>query len=210
MDGEARLSAAARRDLAQTIYEQALHMSELTSNVLDMARLESGAVQFNRQWHPFDEVIGPVFARLRKRLEGREVNVDVSRAPPLVWLDNVLIGQVLTNLLDNALKYTPAGTPIDLTLSPTDRGVEVSVRDYGPGLAPGEEERVFDKFYRAHPEGTPGGAGLGLAICRAAVAAHEGRIWAENLSDGGVRFVFRLPQPPLPPGPRAEATPHDD
>ncbi len=105
--------------------------------------------------------------RLRTRLEGRPIDIDLDRSPPLVWLDAVLIGQVLTNLIDNAVKYTPPRTPIEVRAIAVDDGVEVMVADHGAGLLPGEEQRVFEKFYRARPEGATGGAGLGLAICRA-------------------------------------------
>jgi len=204
VEHEGRLSPDARRELAATIYDQSIHMSELTANVLDMARLETGAVQLNRQWHPFEEVVGTVLERLKKRLEGRRVDIDLSLSPSLVWLDGVLIGQVLTNLLDNAAKYTPAGSPIEIRAETVDDGVAVSVSDHGPGLLPGEEQRVFEKFYRARPESATGGAGLGLAICRAIVEAHRGCIEAQNLAVGGVRLRFVLPQPAPPEGPQPE------
>jgi two-component system sensor histidine kinase KdpD len=209
---EQELTAEARRELIATIHDQALSMSELTANVLDMARFETGAVQLNRQWHPFEEVVGVVLDRLHMRLEGRHVDVDLSKSPPLVWLDTVLIGQVLTNLLDNAVKYTPARSPIELSAAAVPDGVEVAVSDHGVGLLPGQEQRVFDKFYRAHPEGATGGAGLGLAICRAIVEAHRGHIRADNRSGGGVRFSFVLPQPsqPVGPLPEVEATDSDE
>jgi two-component system sensor histidine kinase KdpD len=212
VEQEGRLSPEARRELAATIYDQSIHMSELTANVLDMARLETGAVQLNRQWHAFEEVVGTVLERLKKRIEGRRVDIDLSRCPALVWLDGVLIGQVLTNLLDNSVKYTPAGSPIEIRAEAVADGVAVSVSDHGPGLLPGEEQRVFEKFYRARPEGATGGAGLGLAICRAIVEAHRGRIEAQNLAVGGVRFRFVLPQPAPPEGPQPETdiAPHSN
>jgi two-component system sensor histidine kinase KdpD len=194
-----RLSPEARRELAQTIYDEALHMSELTGNVLDMARLETGAVQVNRQWHPLDEVVGAVLSRLRKRLEGCRVEVSLDQAPALAQLDSVLIGQVLTNLIDNALKYSPAGTPIELRAAADPEGVRICIADRGPGLAPGDEKRVFEKFYRARAEGGPGGVGLGLTICQAVVEAHNEHIWAENRPEGGARFCFVLPQMGEPP-----------
>ena len=199
-----QLSPEARRELAQTIYEEALYMSELTGNVLDMARLETGAVQVNRQWHPLDEVVGAVLSRLRKRLEGRRVHVNLEGAPALARLDSVLVGQVLTNLVDNALKYTPAGTSIEISAATDPEGLRICLADRGPGLGAGEERRVFDKFYRARPEAGPGGVGLGLTICRAVVEAHGGRIWAENRADGGARFCFILPQSGEPPAMQPE------
>jgi two-component system sensor histidine kinase KdpD len=131
-----RLSPEARRELAQTIYDEALHMSELTGNVLDMARLETGAVQVNRQWHPLDEVVGAVLSRLRKRLEGRRVEVSLDQAPALAQLDSVLIGQVLTNLIDNALKYSPAGTPSSCAPPPIPRACASASPTAAPGSLP--------------------------------------------------------------------------
>jgi two-component system, OmpR family, sensor histidine kinase KdpD len=205
VEADQRLSAEHRRELAQTIFEEAMHMSELTGNVLDMARLETGAVQVNRQWQPLDEVVGAVLTRLRKRLGARRIRVELSSAPPLVQLDSVLVGQVLTNLLDNAIKYTPDGSAIEIEAAQLDDAVRICVTDHGPGLSAGEEQRVFEKFYRANPEGSPGGVGLGLTICRAVVEAHGGRIWAENLPQGGARFCFTLPQSGEPPVVQPEA-----
>jgi len=106
---------------------------------------------------------------------------------------------VLTNLIDNALKYTPAGTPIEIGATTDPDGLRICLADRGPGLGSSEEQRVFEKFYRARPEGGPGGVGLGLTICRAVVEAHGGRIWAENRPEGGARFCFVLPQSGEPP-----------
>ena len=205
VDQTSNLSDESRRELTETIFEQAVSMSELTANVLDMARFETGAVQLNRQWHPFEEVVGAVLERLRPRLTGRRIDIDLTDCPPLVWLDSVLIGQVMTNLLDNCAKYTPAGSAVEIRAAKDDKGIAVSVCDHGPGLAPGEETRIFDKFYRSHPESATGGAGLGLSICRAIVEAHRGEIAARNRSEGGVRFTFTLPQPAPPEGPGPES-----
>lgn len=119
----------------------------------------------------------------------------------LVPLDDVLIEQTLINLLENAAKYSPPGTPIDVHARQEEGKIIVEVHDRGPGLPPGEEDRVFEKFFRGAAAATDGraGAGLGLAICKAIVAAHGGRIWAENRSGGGARFSFSLPLGPEPP-----------
>jgi two-component system sensor histidine kinase KdpD len=117
---------------------------------------------------------------------------------PLVAIDDVLVEQLLVNLLDNAVKYTPPESPITIIATATDRAVTVEVADRGPGLPPGEEDRVFEKFYRGQP--TSGrGVGLGLAICQGIVRAHGGRIWAQNLPEGGVAFLFTLPITGTPP-----------
>jgi two-component system sensor histidine kinase KdpD len=117
---------------------------------------------------------------------------------PLVPIDDTLIEQVFVNLLDNVLKYTPTGSPIEVAAWASEEGVTVEVADRGPGLGPGEEGHVFEKFYRGHPAAGRG-AGLGLAICRGFVEAHGGRIWAENRPDGGAAFRFTLPLIGTPP-----------
>jgi two-component system sensor histidine kinase KdpD len=142
-------------------------------------------------------VIGAALNRLEARLSGRDVRVDLPRGLPLVPFDAVLMEQVFVNLLENAVKYG-AGT-IEIGVKPMQNEVLVEVADRGPGIPPGEERRVFEKFHRAIHEGTPGGVGLGLAICRAIVAAHGGRIWAQNREGGGASFRFVLPIDGEPP-----------
>ena len=133
-----------------------------------------------------------------KRLQGRSVSTRLPAELSLVQLDAVLIDQVLVNLLDNAVKYTPAGSPIEVSASQEDSTVRIEVADRGPGIPPGDGQRVFEKFYRWHT-GTIRGVGLGLAICRAIVAAHGGTIWAENRPGGGGVFRFTLPAKDVPP-----------
>jgi two-component system sensor histidine kinase KdpD len=145
-----------------------------------------------------EEVIGAALSRLGQRLADRRVTTRVPPDLPLVAIDDVLIEQVLVNLLDNALKYTPPASPITIIATGTDRAVTVEVADRGPGLPPGEEDKVFEKFYRGQPAAGRG-AGLGLAICHAIVKAHGGRIWAQNLPEGGVAFLFTLPLAEAPP-----------
>jgi two-component system sensor histidine kinase KdpD len=117
----------------------------------------------------------------------------------MVPLDSVLIEQVLINLLENAIKYTPPDSPIILSAWPTDGAITVEVADCGPGLPPGDEQRVFEKFYRLQRPGERSGAGLGLTICRAIIDAHGGHIWAENRPGGGAAFRFTLPVHGTPP-----------
>jgi two-component system, OmpR family, sensor histidine kinase KdpD len=212
VEGPERLSPESRRELARTIYEEGQRMATLANNILDMARLDAGAVTLNRDWVPLEEIVGGVLTRLRARLEGRPVKIDLPRDAPLVKLDAVLIGQVLVNLLENALKYTPAGTAIEISAEFAPAAVTVSVADEGPGIPPGLEERLFDKFYRAAPERAQSGVGLGLTICRAIVEAHGGTIRAENRSPRGAAFRFTLPRDEAPPtlegedAPQAEAS----
>jgi two-component system, OmpR family, sensor histidine kinase KdpD len=201
-----RLDPRAQRELAQTIYDEAQRMATLANNILDMARLDTGAIQLNRDWVPVEEIVGGVLTRLQRRVEGRPVDVRLPRDLPMVKVDAVMIEQVLANLLENAVKYTPAGSVLEIEATAAPGEVVVSVADRGPGIPQGLEERLFDKFYRAVPERAQSGVGLGLTICRAIVEAHRGRIWAENRPGGGAAFRFALPLDETPPelAPEAE------
>lgn len=206
LEGEPQLDPVTHHELIQAIYEEADRLNRLVSNLLDMTRLEAGNVQLRKEWQPLEEVVGAVFTRLEKRLHGRKIHTHLPPDLPLVPFDSVLIEQVLTNLLDNALKYTPPGSPLDLsarvetqTPDTTTPVVIVEVADHGPGFAPGDEQHVFDKFFRAQPIQRDGGVGLGLAICRAVVEAHGGRIWAANRPGGGAVVRFLLPLEGTPP-----------
>jgi two-component system sensor histidine kinase KdpD len=193
-----RLDAAARRDLLESVREEAERLNRLVQNLLEMTRLESGALELRKQWHSIEEVIGAALRRLAKQLTGRRINTRVLPDLPLVAMDDVLIEQVLVNLIDNAVKYTPSGSPVEIVATATDQAVTVEVADRGPGVPAGQEEKIFEKFYRGQAiDGR--GAGLGLAICRGIVRAHGGRIWAQNLPGRGVAFLFTLPVTESPP-----------
>jgi two-component system, OmpR family, sensor histidine kinase KdpD len=187
-----------RQDLIQTIYEEAEHLNQIIRNVLGMTRLEAGAITIKKEWLPVEEIIGAVLSRLEERLMGRPVKTSLPEDLPLVSFDPLLIEQVLVNLLDNAIKYTPQDTPIAISAYVKDGELFVEVADRGKGIPPGEEERIFDKFVRGSVGG--GGIGLGLTICRAIIRAHGGQIQAKNRPDGGALFNFSLPlgeQPPM-------------
>jgi two-component system sensor histidine kinase KdpD len=162
-----------------------------------MTRLDSGTVALNRDWESLEELVGTALNRVERALEGRPVAVSIPADLPPIPVDAVLVEQVLLNLLDNALKYTPPGSPISIQARVDDGTVLVEVADEGPGLPPGAEERVFEKFYRGgHGQR---GFGLGLPICKAIVTAHGGRIWAENRAPRGAAFRFALPLGEVPP-----------
>ncbi len=198
LENGSRLDAGTRRELLESVRDEGERLNRLVQNLLEMTRLESGAPALRKDWHPLEEVIGAALNHLGKRLANRPISTRLSPDLPLVAMDDVLIEQVLVNLLDNALKYTPPASPISILATATDRSVTVEVADRGPGLPPGEEGRIFEKFYRG-PE-TPGrGAGLGLAICQGIIRAHGGRIWAHNVPEGGVAFFFTLPITDAPP-----------
>ena len=182
------------RELLQTIVEESARMSRLVENLLDMSRLDSGAIAPNRQWHVLEEIVGSALGRLRHDLEGRSIHTDIPADLPLLSVDGLLIEQVLINVLENAARYTPPGSPIEIAARAMGNRVEVRIADSGPGLPPGTEDRVFEKFYRGPsvPDARRG-VGLGLAICRGIVAAHGGRITARNRPEGGAEFLITLP-----------------
>lgn len=183
----------AAKDLAQNIYDESERLSRLIGNLLQMTRLQSGVAEVHKQLQPLEEVVGAALTRLGRKLCDRTVRTDVPADLPMVPLDDVLIEQVLINLLENAVKYTPEDAPIELLAVREDDSVVVEVSDHGPGLDPGETEKIFEMFYRGRQKGREGGAGLGLPICRGIVQAHGGRIWAQNRPGGGVTFRFTLP-----------------
>ena len=197
-DGD-RVEAGVRRELLESVRDEAGRLNRLVQNLLEMTRLESGALKPRREWHAMEEVVGAALRRLAGSLSGRRLEVRVPPDVPLVEMDDVLIEQVLINFLDNACKYTPAGSPVTVAVTGDPGRVTVEVADRGPGLPRGDEERVFEKFYRGGGTQAPG-AGLGLAIAKGIVEAHGGRIWAHNLPEGGAAFFFTLPVTGIPPG----------
>jgi len=202
LDDATRLDERTRRELLESVHEEAERLNRLVQNLLEMTRLESGALQLRKELHPPEEIVGAALSRLGKRLGERRITTRVPPDLPLVAMDDVLIEQVLVNLLDNAIKYTPAGSPLDIIATATDENLTIEVADRGPGLPPGREDKVFEKFYQTDP-GEGRGAGLGLAICQGIVRAHGGRIWAQNLPGAGVAFLFTLPLGERPRAPDA-------
>jgi two-component system sensor histidine kinase KdpD len=201
LENEARLDAATRRDLLEALHEEADRLNRLVQNLLEMTRLEAGALVPQTAWHSVEEVVGAALGRFGKSLAERPVTTRIPAELPLVPMDDVLIEQVLINLIDNAIKYTPPGSPIEVSAEDTGSAVVVEVGDRGPGLPPGEERLIFEKFHRTDPAPSVRGAGLGLAICHGIVRAHGGRIWAENRPGGGVTIRFALPVKDAPPTP---------
>lgn len=193
------LDQQGRQELVKTIYEEAVHLNEIIRNVLDMTRLETRAIRVKKEWQSIEEIVGVVLNRLSDKIAGRDLHVDIPADLPLVPFDPLLIEQVLMNLLDNAVKYTPMDTLLELKAEVRRDSVLVEVTDRGPGIPKGDEERIFEKFVRGSATG--GGIGLGLTICHAIINAHGGRIWAENRPGGGAIFRFTLPlegEAPMP------------
>lgn len=195
-------NAEQARELAEAIHDEALRMTGVVTNLLDMARLQAGSMRLNRQWASIEEVVGSALSASRRTLAGRPIETRVPHDLPLVRLDAVLVERLFVNLLENASKYTPSGSPIAIVaetiMTAAGRFVKVQVQDSGPGLPAGSESRLFEKFTRGEKESAKPGIGLGLAICRAIVEAHEGEIGAANRFDAngavaGATFWCTLP-----------------
>ena len=183
----------ASKETALAIRDESLRMSALVNNLLDMARIESGDVKLRREWQPLEEVIGSAIRATRQVLGTRPIQVNIETGMPLVEFDAVLIERVLANLLENAAKYTPVGSAVSIVVMREHSFCKVTIADKGSGLPRGQEEAIFDKFTRGQQESATPGVGLGLAICRAIIEAHRGRISAENIAAGGAAFSFTLP-----------------
>jgi len=187
------LDEATRRSLVENAREEAERLNRLVGNLLDMTRIEAGALKVASEPCDVQDVIGAALERLGDRLRSRPLTVDVPPDLPLVPMDFVLMAQVLVNLLDNAFKYSPANAHIQVRARVEGPEAHIEIADRGVGIPPADLERVFDKFYRVQQPGQVTGTGLGLSICKGIVEAHGGRIWAENRAGGGARITFALP-----------------
>lgn len=200
IEGGEHLSPHARAEMLDTIHSEAERMERLINNLLDMTRLESGGLSLKREWQHLQELAGSALRPLKKRLHRRLV---ITRIPAdlLAFVDGPAIEQVLVNLVDNAVEFTPAGTLIEIEARAADATIVIEVADRGPGLPPEAVGRVFEKFFRFAPEaaGKREGVGLGLAICRGIVEAHGGTIDARNRRGGGSVFRITIPCTETPP-----------
>jgi two-component system sensor histidine kinase KdpD len=205
LQSDRSLDECTRSDLTDSIVTEAERLNDLIANLMFATRLESGGVALRREWTSLEEIVGAGLARHREALRLRPFQVRVPADLPLVRVDNAMLPQVIHNLVDNALRYTPPGTPIDIAAWTTESNIIVKVADQGPGLTDDERSKVFQRFYRgraATPTGAQSGIGLGLTICDGIIKAHAGRVWAENNTPRGVAFLFSLPidrpQPAVP------------
>ena len=199
LDDSGQLSEATRRELLQSVADEAGRLNQLVGKLLDMTRLESVGFRLQREWYPLDELVGAALHRLDAALRQHRVETAVPEDLPLVSVDGALIEEVLANFLENAARYTPAGSQITVRAAAAGGRVLVEVLDTGPGLAPGSEKDIFRRFVRRTPATDRSGSGLGLAICEAVVRLHGGEIGAENRPEGGARFWFSLPATEPPP-----------
>ena len=193
LDQYETLSPETRRVLLLTAHEESERLNRQVSNLLEMTRVESGNLTVTKEEQPLEETLGSALRRLDKSLQGRQVKLNLPADLPTVPADAILLEQLFFNLLDNAIKYTPENSQLDVSAFAERDAVRVEIADRGRGLGEGEEERIFEKFYRGRSPRTEPGTGLGLAICKGIVNAHGGKIWARNREGGGAIFLFTLP-----------------
>jgi len=193
LENDASLETTARQSLVETAREEADRLNRLVGNLLDMTRLESGALQVKREACDAQDLIGAALGQMETRLAGCPIRVEVTPGMPLIPLDFVLIVHVLMNLLDNALKYSPENSPLEIHAYMQNNELQVAVLDRGIGIPLEDLERIFDKFYRVQRPEQVTGTGLGLAISKGIIEAHGGRIWAASRDGGGTVITFSLP-----------------
>ena len=194
LESDSLYSADERHELLESITDGSKRMNLILSNLLDTARIESGMMKLKYDWCDIEDVIGTALQHLSEQVENRRLEINIRDEIPLLQGDCVLLGQVVLNLVDNALKYSPADSSIEIQASATNEELTVSVADHGIGIPATDMEKIFDKFYRVqHGESSIPGTGLGLSICKSIVEAHGGKIWASNRSEGGAVISFSLP-----------------
>jgi two-component system sensor histidine kinase KdpD len=189
---EVSWDSSARVELIAAIDDEADHLNMLVGNLLDMSRIESGALKPKLEWNILSEIVGSVLARMRHSIDGHKLEIDVPESLPFVPVDYVQMEQVFTNLVSNSLKYAPSNTLIRIQANIEADAIHIQVSNQGPHVPPEHLERIFDKFYRITAADRVTGTGLGLSICKGIIEAHGGRIWAENVPDG-LAFNFTLP-----------------
>ncbi len=207
---EVNWDSPARTELVAAIDDEADHLNMLVGNLLDMSRIESGALKPKREWNILSEIVGSVLARMKHLAVEHKLEIDVPESLPLIPVDYVQMEQVFTNLVSNSLKYAPANTLIRIRARVEGESIHVQVSNQGPQIPSEDLERIFDKFYRITAADRVTGTGLGLSICKGIIEAHGGHILAENLPDG-LAFNFTLPLtldgaklPQLPPDTEAK------
>ena len=189
------LDPAPQRELIELAWEEAGRMNRFISNLLDITRMEAGALRIKKEPYDVQDLLGSCLNALEPRLKERKVKIDIPSSLPLISMDSVLMAQVLINLLDNALKYSPPKGIIEVDVRTRDHWLEIGVADQGPGIPEEYLVQVFNKFFRSNRTEEVSGTGLGLAISKGIVEAHGGKIWAENRPGGGAKIVFMIPLP---------------
>ncbi|QQE77096.1 DUF4118 domain-containing protein [Alicyclobacillus sp. SO9] len=186
------LSTTAQDELLGTVLEGSMRMNRLVTNLLGMVRLESGMLQLNKSWCDVADIVGVALRQTQDALNAREVTVQIPEDLPVISVDELLLEQVLVNLLSNANKYSPEGSPIEIEIKEDHGVISLSVQDWGDGISPDDAEKIFDKFYRSSTQRSIPGTGLGLAICKGIIQAHGGKIFARNRVESGLAVTIEL------------------
>jgi two-component system, OmpR family, sensor histidine kinase KdpD len=198
MDERVEFEPEDRRELFETVLEETDRLSRLLDNLLNLARARAGDVAIDREFMPFDDVVETVLTRLRGPLASFQVRTRIDDGLPGVWVDPVQMDLALTNVIENAVRYSPEGSEIHVSVGRVRDGIQVRVADHGPGIPEEERSLVFEPFYRGRASFGRPGSGLGLAIARAVVSAHGGEMQLEQTPGGGLAVVIRLSLTPPP------------
>jgi two-component system sensor histidine kinase KdpD len=187
------LDENAKKNLVQVALEEADRLNHLITNLLDESRIEAGAITLSRRPSEVQDLVGAALEQLGSRAGGRPINIDIPEDTPFISVDFGLIVQTLANILDNAMKYSPANSPIEIKARQLSQEVQIEITDYGVGIPEEDLVNIFDKFYRIKRPDNVAGTGLGLSISKGIVEAHGGHIVAEKGTDGGTMVKVRLP-----------------
>lgn len=193
LDNNSNLNDATRKELLETAYEESDRLNRLVGNLLDMTRMEAGALRISRKPCELRDVLGASLEQLREEIGNRNIKIDIPRDFPEVCMDFSFMMKVFLNLIDNALKYSPQDAPIDIKAALIQDKIKIEIKDQGFGVPEGDLTRIFDKFYRVERPQQITGTGLGLSICKGIVEAHNGELVAQNNPDKGATFTITLP-----------------
>jgi K+-sensing histidine kinase KdpD len=194
METHPNISKKEQHEFCCAIFDESQRMAELMNKILEMAKMSTGEIAIHCEWNTVEEIIGSTLIRLEKSLSQRQVNIQIPPDSPLIWVDAVLFEQVILNLIENAIKYTPANTPIDIDVTHSKHTLTISIADHGLGIPVALHQKVFEKFYRISSETENNGVGLGLTLCQTIVQAHGGTIEVQQHSSStGAVFVIALP-----------------
>lgn len=193
LDNDSSLDDTTRKELLETAFEEAERLNRLVGNLLDMTRMEAGALKIDRKPCELRDVLGASLEQLKEKIGFRDIRIDIPKDFPEVSLDFSFMMKVFFNLIDNALKYSPLDTPIDIKAAVFKDKVKIEIKDHGIGIPKEDLKRIFDKFYRVERPQQIMGTGLGLSICKGIIEAHGGEITAQNNPDRGATFIITIP-----------------
>jgi len=192
LDNDSGLDDTTRRELLENAFEESVCLNRLVGNLLDMTRMEAGALKISRKPCELRDVLGASLEQLKEKIGSRNIRIDIPRDFPEVPMDFSFMMKVFFNLIDNALKYSSADKPIDIKATLFKDKVKIEIKDQGFGIPKGDFKRIFDKFYRVERPQQITGTGLGLSICKGIIEAHGGEITAQNNPDRGVTFIITI------------------